>query len=60
MAKAKKSSAPAKKSKRGAHLVLWNQCWKEIGVCPLTDKITQKHKDQARACVDRKKKVKKA
>jgi hypothetical protein len=57
---AKSKAAPKKKSKRGAHLLLWNKCWKEIGVCPLTDKVTQKDKDKARACVERRKKVKKA
>jgi hypothetical protein len=44
------------------HLKAWNQCWKEIGVCPLTDKVTAAHKAKARACVDRKlgRKAKKA
>ncbi len=62
MAKAKKAAKKKKKRKAAPHLKAWNQCWKEIGVCPLTDKVTQKDKDKARKCVERKlgKKAKKA
>ncbi len=49
MAKKKKG----KKRKASTVLKAWNKCWKEIGVCPLTDKVTQKDKAKARACVDR-------
>jgi len=55
---------PSKGKKRPypAHLQAWNKCWKEIGVCPLTDKVTAADKVKARACVERKlgKKAKKA
>lgn len=58
MAKAKKAKGKKgeKKKKRKLSPVLkaWNQCWKEIGVCPLTDTVTQKDKAKARKCVERK------
>ncbi len=52
MAKAK--TKKKKKRKAPPHLIAWNKCWKEIGVCPLTDKITKADKAKARACVERK------
>ncbi len=56
MAKKKKSAKEIAQSKRDRRkrIMTWNACWKEIGVCPLTDKITQADKDKARKCVERK------
>jgi hypothetical protein len=61
MAKAKKVKGK-KKRRLSPVLKAWNKCWKEIGVCPLTDKVTPKDKAKARACVERKmgKKAKRA
>lgn len=56
MAKKKKSAKEIAQSKRDRRkrIMTWNACWKQIGVCPLTDKVTQSDKDKARACVDKK------